>query len=324
MIDSLRKLDLNLLVVLDVLLEERSVTRAAARLALSQPATSAALARLRLHLDDRLLVRSRGEMLLTSRATALREPIKEALQAISQALEAREVFDPAAIDRGFRITMTDIASLVLGRALVTALHREAPRAALEVVALDRSRLHDWLRNGTVDAAVIVAAADDRKFECEALFEDELVFLVAPDHPLAGKGRIGAAELVRYPRIDVSFAGGLMRPVFERMEARGHVWTATMTVPHFLIMPSLLRGTEFVGIMGRLAAQQYEQVGAAVTLRSEEMLPTIRYWLAWHRRVSYDPVQIWFRKLVQSVVAAPQGDRRKPAGRGAPTVRAAGG
>src|SRR5512147_1497594 len=111
---NLRKIDLNLLVVLDALLDERSVTKAAARLGLSQPAASAALSRLRQHLGDKLLIRSRGEMFLTAQATLLRQPIKAALRDISRALESRDDFSPDSLETTFRLSMTDYVSLVLG------------------------------------------------------------------------------------------------------------------------------------------------------------------------------------------------------------------
>lgn len=298
--DNLRQLDLNLLVALDILLDERSVTRAASRLSLSQPATSATLARLRAHLGDRLLVRSRGEMLLTRRATVLRQPIKDALRAISNALDARETFDPRALEHTFRITMTDIAAAALAPRLAAALHRKAPYAALEVMALDRLHLHESLRNATVDAAVIVATTEDHKFESEPLFDDEIVFLTAPDHPLARVRRVRPEVLVKYPLVEVSFASGLMRPTFEHLASLGLNWAPTLTVPHFLIVPTTLGDAPFVGIMGRRVAERYVQAGAAAIVKSFLPPPIIHYRLAWHRRLAHDPGHVWVRGLIQSV------------------------
>ena len=137
MLDALKRLDLNLLVVFDILLDERSVTRAAARLSLSQPATSAALARLRACLNDELLIRKRGEMLLTERASALRQPIKEALRTVAQALETRDTFQARTFDGRFRLAALDVTNFNLGSDIVKYLRRHAPCASPSGCSLTR-------------------------------------------------------------------------------------------------------------------------------------------------------------------------------------------
>src|SRR5262249_44909230 len=137
MLATLKRLDLNLLVVFDVLLDERSVSRAAARLSLSQPATSAALSRLRASFEDKLLIRSRGEMLLTERANALRQPIKNALRSVAEALESQNTFRPSDLEARFRIAMLDVTSFNLGSDIADYLVQHAPLASAEFIALDR-------------------------------------------------------------------------------------------------------------------------------------------------------------------------------------------
>src|SRR5262245_42858604 len=221
MLATLKQLDLNLLVALDVLLDERSVTRAAARLSLSQPATSAALSRLRACFEDKLLIRSRGEMLLTERANALRQPIKNALRTVAEALEAQSSFRPRDLDVRFRIAMLDVSSFNLGPDIVNYLLEHAPLASAEFIALDRLRLHDWLRNDVIDAAIVAFSADEGAHESEFLFEDELVFVASTSHPLRRKRAQPFANIAQYPFIEVSAAASTMRPFFEHQASLGH-------------------------------------------------------------------------------------------------------
>jgi len=302
MADNLKHLDLNLLVALDVLLDERSVTRAAARLSLSQPAASAALARLRASFNDQLLVRSRGEMFLTARASSLRQPIKDALRAVAQALETQDAFKPRDFDGRFRLAMTDIASFTLGSHIVRQVHDKAPDASVEFIALDRSRLYDWFRNDVIDAAVVVYSADDGMYESEPLFSDELIFVAAKTHPLHRRRALKFQHFIPYPLVEISIASTIMRPFFERQEELGYGWTPTVSVPHFLIVPSMLEGNTLIGIMGRLAAQKFSQLGAAAILEIPDPMPKVNYRLVWHRRRSHDSAHQWMREIIRTTAA----------------------
>jgi LysR family nod box-dependent transcriptional activator len=211
---TLKQLDLNLLIVFDTLLDERNVTRAAARLSLSQPATSAALSRLRAYFKDDLFIRSRGEMLLTQRASALRQPIKDALRTVAEALETQNTFRPDDLDVRFRIAMLDVTSFNLGSDIANYLLQHAPLASAEFVALDRPRLYDWLRNDVIDAAIVAFSADEGAHESKLLFHDELVFVASTSHPLRRKRAQSFAHIAKYPFIEVSAATSTMRPFFE--------------------------------------------------------------------------------------------------------------
>jgi DNA-binding transcriptional LysR family regulator len=302
MADNLKHLDLNLLIALDVLLDERSVTRAAARLSLSQPAASAALARLRTSFNDQLLVRSRGEMFLTARASSLRQPIKDALRAVEQALETKDAFKPRDFDGRFRLAMTDIASFTLGSHIVSQVHDKAPNASVEFIALDRSRLYDWFKNDVIDAAVVVYDASDGMYESEPLFSDELIFVAAKTHPLHRRRGLKFQHFISYPLIEISIAATIMRPFFERQEELGYGWTPTVSVPHFLIVPSMLEGNTLIGIMGRLAAQKFSQLGAAAILEIPESMPKVNYRLIWHKRRSHDSAHQWMREILRATAA----------------------
>jgi LysR family transcriptional regulator, mexEF-oprN operon transcriptional activator len=300
MLDALKRLDLNLLVVFDILLDERSVTRAAARLSLSQPATSAALARLRACLNDELLIRKRGEMLLTERASALRQPIKEALRTVAQALETRDTFQARTFDGRFRLAALDVTNFNLGSDIVKYLRRNAPCASAEFIALDRSRLYEWLKNDVIDAAIVVFKADEGVHETEHLFDDELVFVASPSHPLRKKRAQSFARLSRYPLIEVSAAASTMRPFFEHQEVLGRKWSPMITVPYFSVLPSMLEGNDCIGVMGRVAAQKFEKIGTLAIIEVSEPMPIFHYKMIWHERRSYDPAHRWMRAMIRSI------------------------
>src|SRR3954468_5143567 len=130
---NLGGLDLNLLVALDALLSERSVTRAAQRVGLSQPGMSNALGRLRRLLDDPLLVRQGAALVPTARAEALVGPVHEALELIRSALEGQRTFDPATDRRSFRLSCSDYSVLMLIGPLVRALRGDAPGVLVDVI-----------------------------------------------------------------------------------------------------------------------------------------------------------------------------------------------
>jgi DNA-binding transcriptional LysR family regulator len=141
---NLRSLDLNLLVVLDALLEERHVTRAAARIGLSQPAMSNALSRLRAMFGDTLLLRTPHGMEPTPRAIALAGPVRQALRQVQRLLDAEEAFDPATCRQGFTLRMSDLLGRLLLPALMTRLRAEAPGVSLDIVHLPPTQTVDRL------------------------------------------------------------------------------------------------------------------------------------------------------------------------------------
>ena len=298
--DALKRLDLNLLVVFDILLDERSVSRAAARLSLSQPATSAALARLRACLNDKLLIRKHGEMLLTERASALRQPIKEALRTVAQALDTRDTFQPRSFDGRFRLAVLDVSNFILGSDIVKYLRQNAPSASAEFIALDRSRLYEWLKTDVIDAAIVVFKADEGAHEAEHLFDDELVFVASPSHPLRQKRAQPFARLSRYPFIEVSAAASTMRPFFEHQEALGHKWSPMVTVPYFSVLPSMLEANDCIGVMGRVAAQKFEKIGTVAIIEVSEPMPIFHYKIIWHERRTYDPAHRWMRAMIRAI------------------------
>ena len=168
---TLAHLDLNLLVVLDTLLVERSVTRAGRTLGLSQPATSAALARLRRFFDDPLLVRTGRHLEPTAFALALREPVQDILRRIEVTIDRRSEFDPKSSNREFTLAASDYAVLVLAPALHAALSKDAPNVRLRFVPLELAG-----RDAESCADLFVIPQAHARGPHEKLFDDRWVFV----------------------------------------------------------------------------------------------------------------------------------------------------
>lgn len=181
---DLRRVDLNLLVGLDALLEERSVTRAALRLGLSQPAMSRALARLRALFSDTLLVDGPGGYTISSRAEDLRPRLRQTLAGIGEMLDASP-FDPSQASGAVRLLMTDLHAAVLAPRLLTRLSAEAPAVHLDILPPGPG-LMEMLGNDEADA--IVGAIEDAPsgIQRRKLFEDRYVTLMRTGHPAASR------------------------------------------------------------------------------------------------------------------------------------------
>jgi LysR family transcriptional regulator, mexEF-oprN operon transcriptional activator len=310
---NLRSVDLNLMVVLQALLAERSVTRAGARLGLSQPATSAALARLRHMFRDPLLRRSRDEMLLTEKAEQLVAPVRAALESMSLALDAGGTFDPAAMARVFRLSMADAPALLLLPQLAAAVSEASPGSRLEMRSLDRDRVTEWLHLDEIDLAISVDLAPNRNLVSERLFEDEPVCIVRTGHPLLRCKRISWPALADYAWLDVSFARQVFRIEEEAAKHDVEIRVGAI-VPHFLLVPPFVADSDHIGLIGRRPALHFADSLGVRVLPFPKPLRTIRYQMVWHKRYANQESHRWLRQRIHEasdrlVQASPRAGRR---------------
>jgi LysR family nod box-dependent transcriptional activator len=298
---NLGSLDLNLLVALDALLSERSVTRAAQRVGLSQPGMSNALARLRRHFDDPLLVRQGAGLVPTSRAEALRGPVHEALELIRGALDAPSQFDPATDRRSFRLSCSDYSVLMLIGPLVRALAAEAPGLLVEVIP----RLADAGRalvNGDVDLVVeppeIMGRVD---LESLRLWDDRWKCCV-----WEGNTRVGSRmTLERYTALGhlIYSMGGAGQPVAlpdVHLSSLGVQRRIEVSVESFLLAPFLLQGTDLVTLIPKRAEAFLRRTGDIRVLEPPIEFPVLVETLWWHPRATADPAHTWLRGRIGEV------------------------
>jgi LysR family nod box-dependent transcriptional activator len=298
---NLGGLDLNLLVALDALLSERSVTRAAQRVGLSQPGMSNALARLRRLFDDPLLVRQGAAMVPTSRAEALVGPVQEALELIRAALDAPARFDPATDRRRFRLSCSDYSVLMLIGPLVRALAAEAPGVLVEV----RPRLADASRalvNGDVDLVIEPPEImGDVDLESLWLWEDRWTCCV-----WEGNARVGKRmTLERYTALGhlIYSMGSAGHPVALpdlHLARLGIPRRIEVSVESFLLAPFLLQGTDLVTLIPKRAEAFLRRTGDIRVLESPIDFPVLVERLWWHPRMTADPAHAWLRERVGRV------------------------
>jgi len=302
---SLSSLDLNLLLVLDTVLAERSVARAARRLHVTPPAISNALARLRAALNDPLLVRSGRGVVPTPRAQALAPGLARALRDLDLALYG-DAFDPATSDRELTLAIADAGQIVKLPAIVAAMSRRLPRARLRIASVDRLLASGGLAQSEVD--VLIGVGERGPGICvQPLYEETIVLAARARHPTL-RGRVSKAQLARLRHVEVQVAPGRgSRSVAASYAALGVVRDIALIVPTFAAAAAVVAGSDLVASLPRtvLAA-----LGPGLGLREiSTPLSLIRSTinLLWHERTDADPVCRAFRAVLADAVI---GDGRR--------------
>jgi len=291
---DLRRIDLNLLVTLDALLEERNVTRAAARLGMSQPAASRALGRLRDMFSDALLVDGPGGYLLSARATELRPALRQILAGVGALLEARP-FDPAVATGPLRLLMTDLHAAVLAPHLLSRLAEEAPAVDLDILPPGPA-IAAMLENETVDAAVGVIEEAPSGILRRKLFEDRFVTIMRKGHPAGGK----TLTLDTYLTLDhmtINVTGTGPAPVDELLAAMGRRRRVRMRVPNFFAAMEIAAGSDLVMTLPESLARTAAGAARFVMLPPPLDLGPIAVSLLWHARDQDAPRHVWLRSLI---------------------------
>ncbi|GAA3929235.1 LysR family transcriptional regulator [Actinoplanes auranticolor] len=312
-------IDLNLLAALDALLAERNVTRAGRRLGLSQPAMSEALARLRRHFGDQLLVRVGNNYELTPLGVGLRATSAAAMQLVERTFTAAQGFDPEACEREFVLLASDYAAAVLGPPLMRAVRRASTVARLR---LDHLPASTPSRTRAPDGLVLPRSMAPPGMAGTTLFHDRWVCLAAADNP-AVRGELSVEKLAMLPWV-VHQDMRAHHPVLTDLRARGLTPEARFSVGGFHLLPELVRGTDHVClIQERLAVRV-----AGADLRILEVpfdLPPVVETLWWDPAHTHDPSHRWLRDLVvtaargltgeaDSGAQAAQSCRARPPGR----------
>lgn len=289
--DSLRSVDLNLLVVLDALLDEAHVTRAAARLGLSQPAASSALERLRHLFGDPLLERRRGGMRPTAAAEALRPALKAALASVRAVLDAPAV-DLLTVRRTVRLVMADALAVEAVSALRRRLSGTAPGVSLALLPWrGASEAVARLARGEADLVASVLPPLGAEFRRVALAEERYAVVMRRDHPAAAPpGRFDLGRWLAFPHVVVSGEGRADTPLDAELAARGLSRTVAVAVPSFLMVPPLLLGSDLLALLPRRCVPKGGgRTAAFVALPPPVPVEGFRLDLAWHRRGEDDAV-----------------------------------
>ena len=299
------KLDLNLLVALDALLTEASITRAAERVHLSQSAMSNALGRLRDYFEDELLVQMGRRLELTPRAEVLREAVRDVLVRIDTSIAAQPEFDCTTSDREFRLSISDYSmAVLLPRVLALAAEqRSTVRFKLQPQVASPARA---LERGDADLLVIPKAYVSPDHATELLFNDEFVCAVWRDSSHARQAlsfeRYASAGHVVMQPVDTD------KPAFESwfVQRYGLSRRVEVTTYSFAALPFLVVGTERIATVHSLLARTIEPALPIVLLPLPLPMPPFEQAMQWHKHRSLDPGLVWLRGLMQQAARALQG------------------
>jgi DNA-binding transcriptional LysR family regulator len=297
---DIRGHDLPLLVSLRILLDERNVTRAAARLGISQPALSAQLARLRDVFGDQLLTpaASGKGMILTPRGSALREPLRIALQHLEDVVSKPSTFDPKNSDRTFAIGANDNATAIIAARLI-ALTRSRALSGIRFAfrSIDVANLSDQLETGDIDVALVSRSAVPSNMPSQPLLEEHFMMAQRIDHPRG----LRAPSLKEYARLDhviVSGDGGGFRSFIDDvLTTNGLTRRVAVSVQHYSVVPLLLQSTDLVCTLPLRFLNRYKGALRALRLPFETRPFTLQ--ATWHARFDNDPGHEWLRQQLKS-------------------------
>lgn len=299
-IDSMNiaSVNLNHLVAFDALLAERSVTRAARRLGVTQSAMSNALRQLRLMFDDPLFLRRATGIDPTPRALAIAEPVRRGLAAFGAALSPAE-FDPRTADRTFVVAASDYVELVLLPPLLRRLSAEAPGIRLEMVPWGLHEVPPSVERGEVDLMLGYYSRVPAGHHEELLFEEEFSCLARKKHPtLSRKPTLKA--WVSVPHVVVSQKPGSKSGVDRALAARGVSRTIGVRVSHFSIVPQVVAETDFTAALSRRIAEPAARALGLVVFEPPLALAKSHVGQVWHERLDADVGHQWLRALIRNV------------------------
>ncbi|MGY4175938.1 DNA-binding transcriptional LysR family regulator [Bradyrhizobium sp. USDA 4518] len=295
----LRNLDLNLLLVFDAVLHERSVVRAADALSISQPAVSHALNRLRHALKDKLFVRTPSGMMPTPRAEQLALPVRKALNELQLAVEG-DSFEPSTADRRFAIAVNNYAAVVAVGPIVAAVRAQAPKVRLSLVPSGTLNLADRLDRGELDLAIAAREAAGERFASRLLIDDRYVAALRGGHPALRK-KLTVEALAATPHLAISSSGEDLEFIDQALTQKG-TRTVALDVP-YLSAGAVLVQSNLIAILGRKLAQEFRRAHAIEIHELPFDTPRLRSVMMWHRRFDDVPAHRWLRDTIVAATAA---------------------
>jgi len=295
---KLRSINLNLLPILQSLLTTRSVTRTAEHLHMSQPGVSDALAKLRAHYNDDLLVRAGGEMQPTQLALALQEELNGSIEALERVIE-RDGFDPKKLERRFVISTADVVVLSLVNKVIDGLEDEAPGVTVQFEGIQADYL-DSVRTGEVDLLVGPHNVLETKGLMEMeLYDETLVCIARRNHPKI-KGQLSSRAYKDLAHAAFR-ANQRTNESFETMLV-GTRQNDIVRLPHYTLMPVIVEESDVVAMIPKRAAEYYAERHRIQAFDPPFKVPNVTIAAYWSRIHDRDPAHKWFRNRVRS--AAP--------------------
>jgi len=307
---NLASLDLNLLVSLDALLQQRSVTRAAAQMGLSQPALSASLARLRRHFGDELLTRVGNEYRLTPLAVQLKELARIALSGVERVFTAQPEFDPASSTREFTLLVSDYVVAIIGDTLAELLTEEAPGTRLRLTPHSPAMVERADQVLLTADLLLMPHGFLLDLSHRDLYRDEWVCVVAAGNPVAERG-LTVEDLRTLPWVATYHGPSATTPAALQMRMLGIEPRITVVNENFLTVPLLVAGSDRIALLQRRLVEQMPlNTGIRVLPPPFEAGPLIEA-MWWHPVYEEDPEHTYLRDLVARAARQAVGDASTP-------------
>jgi DNA-binding transcriptional LysR family regulator len=295
----LKNQELTLLYVFDAIMTEGSITRAAERLNMTQPAVSNAVSRMRHAWKDPVFVKKGRQIEPTSYALSLWDQVRGPMHELSRAVTTTG-FDPATSRRKFRIALADMMLDLLWPPLVSKLERDAPGIDLHAVPYTLGGAHMQLREAHVDLAIGMLTEHDHSLRSTWLADSGYVLAMREDHPLAGRP-VTLEEFLDARHLLISLSGDTHGPVDSALDRMGVSRRVAVTVNHFPAIPALLQTSDLITALpdGMMQDEQLRK-GLWLTRLPIEVDP-ISVYLIWHARHDREPGLIWMRSLVEYLI-----------------------
>lgn len=300
---NLASLDLNLVVALRALLEERNVTRAGRRVGLSQPAMSASLARLRRHFDDDLLSRVGGHYELTALGQVLLDRTSTACDLLERLFTSQADFDPAVEEREFTIVSSDYAVAVFGAELARTVHQEAPGIRLRFVQTPPGIVEQAGTLLSTTEGLLMPHGIISGFPTTELYRDQWVFLVADDNPEVGE-RLTRDDVARLPW--VTYQRTYDAPAVRQLGMLGIEPKVEVSVDSFTVLPFLVAGTRRIALVQALLAERLRGVAPVRIMAAPYESVPLQEALWWHPVHTHDAAHMWLRETAARVGASVTG------------------
>lgn len=298
---NLQTVDLNLLVVFEAMMDERSVSLAAKRVGLSQPALSNALARLRRTFDDPLFVRGPRGMMPTPFAQSLITPVRAALTQLRVALEPQAAFSPTHSERVFRVLTSDYAEITLLAALAGKLRSAAPavqiRSHRAPSVFEPPSAHALAESYELAIGFFPDALTLKPgMHSELLWEENNVCIASAKHP-AIRGRLTLRQYAEAAHVAVFYKATGAGIIDTLLAQKGHVRRTTVTVPHFTSVPFIVAGSDLIATVPERLARRFKQQLRLQVLPAPLAIPPFRLTMLWHERFTSDPAHRWLREII---------------------------
>ncbi|MDV5140355.1 LysR family transcriptional regulator [Chimaeribacter arupi] len=288
---DIKNLDLNLLKAFAALMAERNVTRAAARLSLTQPAVSSMLARLRDSLDDPLFIRAQRGIIPTPRALALALPVEKILADIDALLQP-QAFTPATSEMTLTIASTDYALRAVIVPFLSHLRAQAPRLRIAVRPVDNQSLLAQLERGELDLAIVTPEVTPADLHARRLFDETYVCMLREDHPVAKSGNLTLETFCELDHVLVSYEGELFSGVTDQaLAGLKKQRRVTLSVTSFLVLPEILRHSDQIAVVPRRLALNTHGL---ILMTPPLAIPGFTKLVAWHERTHSALAYRWLR------------------------------